>query len=102
MARACAQPEFRMTAPQTGVVPVYLHVAPADIALIKFLFESYEEVAIVRTLDRHAATIVVLIVPDALAVARGILAALQSEISCVEIPAPEGATDDWLMRAMDE
>ena len=32
------------------IVPIYLRLAPGDIAYLKFLFESYEEVAIVRTI----------------------------------------------------
>lgn len=71
---------------------------PVDIALVKFLFESYEEIAIVRTLDRHAATIVVLVVPDFLPVARAVIDALGTQIDCVEVAAPATEADDWLMR----
>jgi hypothetical protein len=86
--------------PNTSIRTIYLRVAPRDIALIKFLFESYEEVAIVRTIDRHAATIVVLAMDDFLPVVRAILRELQAQISSVEIPPPETG-DDWLMRAID-
>ena len=74
---------------------------PVDIALVKFLFESYEEVAIVRTLDRHTAIIVVLVVPDFLEVARAVVEALRALIDCVEVDAPTTETDDWLMREID-
>jgi len=87
--------------PTTSIRAIYLRVRPVDIALVKFLFESYEEVAIVRTLDRHAATIVVLVVPDFLAVAGAVVEALRAIIECVEIDAPEAETDDWLMRELD-
>lgn len=86
-----------MTAAHT-IHLIYLRVAPADIALIKFLFESYEGVGIVRTVDRRAAIIVVLVVHDFLAVAREILRDLQAQIDCVEIAAPPFEADDWLMR----
>ena len=46
------------------VVPIYLRLPPREIAYVKFVFESYETVAVVRTLDRRAATLVVLVVPD--------------------------------------
>ena len=71
---------------------------PVDIALVKFLFESYEEIAIVRTVDRHTAIIVVLVVPDFLPVARGVIEALHAQIDFIEIPAPPIEADDWLMR----
>jgi hypothetical protein len=86
--------------PTTSVHAIYLRVRPVDIALVKFLFESYEEVAIVRTLDRHTAIIVLLVVPDFLAVACAVVAALREQIDCVEVDAPAAETDDWLMREL--
>jgi uncharacterized protein DUF4911 len=74
---------------------------PVDIALVKFLFESYEEIAIVRTVDRHTAIIVVLVVPDFLPVARAVIEALHVQIDFIEIDAPPAETDDWLMREID-
>ena len=87
-----------MTAPRSSIHPIYLRVAPADIALIKFLFESYEGVGIVRTVDARTAVIVVLVVQDFLPVAREILRDLQARIDCVEVGAPPIEPDDWLMR----
>lgn len=87
-----------MSQPITSIHAIYLRVRPVDIALVKFLFESYEEIAIVRTVDRHAALIVVLVVPDFLPVARGVLEALRTQIDCVEVEAPVNDIDDWLMR----
>ena len=82
--------------------PIYLRVAATDIALVKFLFESYEEVAVVRTIDRHAAVIVVLVCPDYLAVARAILDDLHTRIALQEIARPADDGDDWMMRLLDE
>ncbi len=87
-----------MKDPNTAITPIYLRVAPPDIALIKFLFESYEGVGIVRTVDARAAIIVVLAVHDFLPVAREIIRDLQAQIDCVEVPAPPIEADDWLMR----
>jgi len=87
--------------PNTSIRAIYLRVRPVDIALVKFLFESYEEIAIVRTVDRHAAIIVVLVVPDFLPVARGVIEALHAQIDFIEIPAPPIEADDWLMREID-
>jgi len=83
------------------IVPIFLRLAPRDIALAKFIFESYEGVAIVRTLDRRRAIIVVLVVADQLEVAQQILAALCQEIECEPVP-PPAAGDDWLLGAVEE
>jgi hypothetical protein len=77
------------------VVPICLRVDPGDIALIKFVMESYEGVAVVRTLDRRAAVIVVLAVPDSVPTARAILASLAEHVRWEEIAAP-ATTDEWL------
>ncbi len=90
-----------MSAGCTAIHPIYLRVTPADIALLKFLFESYEGVGIVRTIDQRVAVIVVLVVPDFLAVARAIIRDVQGRIDCVEIEPPPLAADDWLMREID-
>jgi len=82
--------------------PIYLRVAPVDIALVKFLIESYEGVAIVRTVDRHAAIIVALVSRDFLAVARAILADLHTRIAIEEIPPPPEAGEDWLLRLLED
>lgn len=85
-----------------GLEPIFLRVAPLDIAMVKFVFESYEGVGIVRTLDRHTAIIVALISRDFLADAHGIIADLQTRITCEVIDPPPGAGDDWLLAVMEE
>ena len=90
-----------MLQPTTAIHAIYLQVRPTDIAQVKFLFESYEEIAIVRTVDRRAAIIVVLVVPDFLPVARAVLEELRTQIDCVEVAAPAVESDDWLMREID-
>jgi hypothetical protein len=99
-----AQPAvgFPMQQAQTNVRLIYLEVHPEDIAAIKFVFEAYEEVAIVRTVDRRRAIIVLLIAPDFYAVARAILASLQRDFPCREIERPPEELDDWLMREVDD
>lgn len=76
---------------------VYLETPPEQIAYIKFIFESYEEVGIIRTVERSKAIIVLLAIADFAAVARAILDALKREIPLVEIPRPADLSDDWLM-----
>lgn len=85
-----------------GLEPIFLRLAPLDIALVKFVFESYESVGIVRTLDRHTAIIVALINRDFLADAHGIIADLQTRIALEVIDPPPDAGDDWLLALMQD
>jgi hypothetical protein len=75
------------------VEPLFLRVPREEIAYVKFVFESYEDVAVIRTLDRHAALLVVLVAPDFLAHARAIVRALEEEAGCREIERPPGCVD---------
>ena len=75
----------------------YLEVAAEHIAYIKFIFESYEEVGIIRTVDRKKAIIVLLAMNDFVAVARAILASLKREVPLREIARPANVQDDWFM-----
>ena len=82
------------------VIPIFIEVAPADIALLKFLFESYEGVAVVRTVDRNHAVIVALVSTDFIEVAQGMLNSLQGRIDFRVIDTPPGANEDWLVQQM--
>ncbi len=81
---------------------IFLTLPTADIAYVKFIFESYEEVGIIRTVDRTKAVIVLLVMPDFVATARAILAALEQEVPLREIPRPAEINDDWLMAELAE
>ena len=76
---------------------IYLELAPEHIAYVKFIFESYEEVGIIRTVDRKRAVIVLLAMNDYLDSARRIVASLQDDILMREIPRPADMEDDWFM-----
>jgi hypothetical protein len=79
---------------------IYLVIRPEDIAYVKFIFESYEGVGIIRTVDRKKATIVLLVVDDFVEVARHILTSVKSEVPLTEIPRPPDTGDDWLMNEL--
>jgi len=79
--------------PAADVHPIFLRVPRAEIGYVKFIFESYEDVAVTRTLDRRAATLALLVAPDFLPQARAIVAALAAELPCREIPRPADCTD---------
>jgi len=79
------------------VCAVYLETRPEEIAYVKFIFESYEEVGIIRTVDRKRAIIVLLAVPDYIGEARRILAGLRQEIPLAEVEPPADVAGDWLI-----
>jgi Domain of unknown function (DUF4911) len=76
---------------------IYLETLPEHIAYLKFIFESYEEVGIIRTVDRKKAIIVLLAMDDFLDTARSILEAIKNDVPLLEIPRPDNVEDDWLM-----
>lgn len=78
------------------LIEIYLRLRREDIALLKFVIESYEGIGIVRTLDRKRATVVILAMPDCLAHVRAVLDSLRDEMEWYEIPPPT-EQDDWLM-----
>ena len=79
--------------PAADVHPIFLRLPRAEIGYVKFIFESYEDVAVTRTLDRRTATLALLVAPDFLPQARAIVAALAAELPCHEIPRPADCTD---------
>ncbi|HXG18995.1 MAG TPA: DUF4911 domain-containing protein [Methylomirabilota bacterium] len=79
------------------LIEIYLRVSREDIALLKFVIESYEGIGIVRTIDRKKATVVVLAMPDFLRHVRAVLESLREHMDWYEIPPPE-EQDDWLMQ----
>jgi len=76
---------------------IYLEIRPEDIAYVKFIFESYEGVGIIRTVDRKKAIIALLAVDDFIGTARSVLTSLKDEIPLVEIPRPAQMGEDWLL-----
>jgi hypothetical protein len=77
-----------MTAGRADIVEIYLHLPPEDIAYVKFIFESYEGIAVTRTIDRVAAVIVLLVAADLEDEARAILASIRDEVPWREVDAP--------------
>lgn len=83
------------------LIEIYLRVSREDIALLKFAIESYEGIAIVRTIDRKKATVAVLAMPDLIHHVRATLESLREYMEWYEIPPPE-EQDDWLMRKVHQ
>jgi Domain of unknown function (DUF4911) len=81
---------------------IYLELPPADIAYVKFIFESYEEVGIIRTVKRQRAVIVLLAMTDFLDVAHAILQSIKNDVPLREISRPADMKDDWLMTELSD
>jgi len=77
--------------------PIYLELPPEHIAYVKFIIESYEEVGIIRTVERKKAVIVLLAMRDFLDTARRILDSINNDVPMREIPRPADASEDWFM-----
>ncbi len=81
--------------------PIFLKLPPAYIVRIKSLFESYEVLGEIRTLNSQTGEIVVLALEDTASTIRQIVEAVQEELQVREIPRPEIAdTNDWLLREL--
>ena len=81
---------------------IYLEIAPQDIAYVKFIFESYEEIGIIRTVDRKKAIIVLLAMPDFVECANKIIDSLTHDVPLARIPRPANLSDDWFMVELAE
>jgi hypothetical protein len=81
----------RSPAPSTDVVEIHLRLPPDAIAYVKFVFESYEGIAVLRTVDRRTAVIVLLVAPDFVHEAWRILESLHAEVPWQRVSAPASA-----------
>jgi hypothetical protein len=81
---------------------IYLEIAPEHIAYVKFIFESYEEIGIIRTVDRKKAIIVLLAMTDFVDTAHKVIDSLKQDIPLAEIARPADLTDDWFMLELAE
>ena len=77
---------------------IYLEIRSEDIAYVKFIFESYEGVGIIRTVDRKKAIIVLMAVEDFVETGRLILDSLKKEVPLNEVSRPAEIGGDWLLR----
>ena len=83
-----------------NLTEIFLEIRPEDIAYVKFIFESYEGVGIIRTVDQKKAIIDLMVVDDFQDIARSILASLYHEVPLREIPRPPHIGNDWLLREL--
>lgn len=77
--------------------PVFIKIALEDIVYLKAILEGYEELGVIRTLNRLAGEIVILSPASMSADLELLLQALQSEIQFRIIPPPQDICEDWLL-----
>ena len=77
--------------------PVFLKIAPEDIVYLKSILESYEELGIIRTLNRLTGEVVILALEDTEKPLLEMLEALKGEIDFRIVPPPDIPSEDWLL-----
>ncbi len=80
--------EYRML--KRDVITRDVRLNRRDIAYVKYIFEGYEGLVTVTTIDRSRAVIRLFIMPDSMSDVAGILEALKGEIDICEIDGGEG------------
>lgn len=97
-----SRPEGWSRLSDAGLVAKAIRVQRVEIAYFKYLFESYEGVAIVRTVrteGRETAVIAILATPDFVAEAETILRDVETTGSpeFELVPLPPECTEDWFL-----
>jgi len=77
--------------------PVFIKIALEDIVYLKAILEGYEELGVIRTLNRLAGEIVILSPASMAPDLNLLLEALKSEINFRIIPPPKDICEDWLL-----
>lgn len=83
------------------LVPIFLKLPPEYIVRIKSLFESYEVLGEIRTLNPKTGEIVLLALEDTAEIVRQLVASVEDQLQVREIPRPDIAqANDWLLREL--
>jgi len=77
--------------------PIHLKLPPENIVVLKFIIESYEGIAEVRTLDAKRGEIVLLALADTVLVVEDVLVELESELGVVRVDSGACMDGDWLL-----
>ena len=82
-------------------IGVYLNIPPENIALLKAILESYDELGIVRTIDKKRGDIVILSLEDMRTDLENLLASLSAELKLTPLDTPIDLGDDWFLSEVD-
>ena len=80
--------------------PFFLKLPPHRIVELKAILESYDELGVLRTLNRRTGEVVILAITDMRQTLEPLLDSLLCELEMERIPRPEGVSEDWLVEAM--
>jgi hypothetical protein len=75
----------------------YLRIPPEHIVHLKFLFESYEGLGVIRTLNRDRADIAVLALEHEEETIISLLDSIAAELALRPLEPPKDLSDDWLL-----
>jgi hypothetical protein len=66
-------------------IPILIQIPPSEIAYVSFILESYEGVAVARTVDPHQGLVELMVSPDCQEEIREILKDLAQEFPITEV-----------------
>jgi len=72
-------------------------IPPENIAGFKFLIESYEGLAVIRTLDPKEGKIVALATDDTLKLLDEVVESVKQDFQIIRIKLPDKLAGDWLL-----
>ena len=88
----------KVTSPKgDALVPIFIRLPPEHIVSLKFIFETYEGIGVVRTLDAVTGDAVLLALEDTAQTAREILVSIADQLSLELTPPPASLEGDWLL-----
>ncbi len=76
------------SSPSLDAVRIFLRLPRRDIAYFKFVLESYEGMAVVRTEDKRAGIVMLLVAPDFVEEVEGLIEELGREVALEVIDGP--------------
>ena len=74
-----------------------LRIPPEHIVTLKYIVESYEGLAILRTLNRQEAQVVLLHPESSASTLEAILLELEKEFPLERLPLPESVPEEWYL-----
>lgn len=87
-----------MNIPSDIIVRCYL-IPPENIAGFKFLIESYEGLAIMRTLDPKLGYELALVLPESIELFDALIESIKEEFNLFPTSLPDNPGEDWLFKA---
>lgn len=80
--------------------PIYLQLPAANIVLLKFLLESYEGIAELRTLNSDQALVMLLALPDTVQAVEKLLDSEKHQLNWSIPVDPPNMDNDWLLSSI--